>query len=217
MTSTLLLVRHAESEWNRSSRYAGQRDIPLSDNGRLQAQRIAQWLHRERLCAIYSSPLQRARDTAGAIASQHRLNVNVDARLSEIDHGLWQDLTVEQVQTQYPTDYARWRTAPHQMRMPRGECLSDVALRASRAQSEIISKYPNGHVVICSHDAVLRVMLLQSLGLGLEHFWKWRLANASISILAADGDADSYAYQLVRLNETAHLEGIESPLILQAL
>ncbi len=217
MTATLLLVRHAESEWNRLARYAGQRDVPLSDRGKRQAQCVAERLQRERLCAIYSSPLQRARETAEAIASRHRLKVTVDPRLSEIDHGLWQDLTVAQVQAQFPEEYALWHTAPHQLVMPQGECLSDVARRACVAEAEIVAKHSDGQVVICSHDAVLRVMLLDSLGLGLEHFGKWRIANASISILQADAQGDSCAFRLVRLNETAHLEGIESELTLQAL
>ncbi len=217
MTTELLLVRHGESEWNRLGRYAGQRDVPLSDRGKQQAQRLAERLASEPLAAIYTSPLQRARDTASAIAERQCVPITLEHRLAEIHHGLWEGLTAAQVGTQFPVEYALWRTQPHRAVMPQGESLVDVAQRAGQALTEVLRRYPSGKIVLCSHDAVLRVVLLAALGLTLEHFWKWHFANASLTVLTADENGGALACRLAGLNATAHLEGVHSEMSLQAL
>lgn len=217
MTTQLLLVRHAESEWNRLCRYAGQRDVWLSDRGKMQARRLADRLEHEQLTAIYASPLRRARETADAVAARHRLEVKLDARLTEIHHGLWQGLTSDEVRTQYPSEYADWQTQPHRVVMPQGESLADVAQRAGDFITDELATHPSGKILLCSHDAVLRVILLRSLGLGLEHFWKWDFCNASLTILQADDGNHARAFRIEQLNETMHLQGVESEPLLQAL
>lgn len=217
MTTQLFLVRHGESEWNQLSRYAGQRDVPLSALGKQQALRLAGHLDAEVITAIYSGPLQRARDTAAAIGERKHLPVVLEPRLVEINHGLWEGLTMLQVGPRFPIEYVRWRTQPHRAKMPQGESLADVARRAKQVLADILAKHPEGKIILCSHDALLRVLLLTSLGLTLEHFWKWRFANASLSVLEAYPDGDSVAFCLTRLNETIHLKGVHSQDALQAL
>jgi broad specificity phosphatase PhoE len=191
--------------------------VPLSDRGRLQARRLAERLEKERLAAIYTSPLQRARDTAHAIAERQRLPVTIEPRLAEIHHGLWQGLTALDVGARFPAEYAQWLTEPHQVVMPEGESLADVARRARQVLTEVLARHRAGKVVLCSHDAVLRVLLLTSLGLTLEHFWKWDLSNASLTVLEAYDNGGCLACRLMQLNETAHLGGIHSEALLQAL
>ncbi len=217
MTTKLLLVRHGESEWNRLGRYAGQHDVPLSEQGKQQARRLAERLKSEPLAAIYTSPLQRARDTANAIAERRRVPVTVEPRLAEIHHGLWESLTAIEVEARFPAEYAQWHTEPHRVVMPQGESLADLAQRTGQVVSEVLARYPSGKIVLCSHDAVLRVLLLTSLGLSLEHFWKWHFANASLSVLEACNDNRSLTLRLAALNATGHLEGVHSEVSLQAL
>ncbi len=217
MTIELLLIRHGESEWNRLGRYAGQRDVPLSDRGKLQAQRLAERLESEPLAAIYTSPLRRARDTARAIAERQRVPVTAEPRLAEIHHGLWEGLTTIQVGAQFPIAYAQWRTEPHRVVMPQGESLADVARRAGQVLTEVLARHGTGKIVLCSHDAVLRVLLLTALGLSLDHFWKWHFANASLTVLETRDDDRASPFHLAGLNATAHLEGIDSEASLQAL
>ncbi len=217
MTVRLLLVRHGESEWNRASRYAGQRDVPLSELGQAQAVRLAERLHDEPLDAICTSPLRRAHDTAAAIASRKRMPVMIEPRLMEINHGLWEGLGAQEVERRFPGQYALWRMEPQRAIMPEGESLAALARRAAEALSDLLSAFPRGKIAICSHDAVLRVLLLQALGLPLEHFWKWEFANASLSIVDACGANAPSAVRLAQLNETAHLAGMRSEMALQAL
>src|SRR4028118_821913 len=94
----LILVRHGESEWNRTGRYQGQADAPLSDLGLRQADALANRLQHEHIDAIYTSPLQRARKTAEAIARFHpHVPFVQDEALMEIHHGVWQGLLATEV------------------------------------------------------------------------------------------------------------------------
>lgn len=210
----LYLVRHAESEWNRSSRYAGQQDVPLSTRGKEQANRIARRLSQEHLDALYASPLQRARETASIVGKACNVSLTVDPDLAEIHHGEWEGLTTLQVHAAFPSEYERWLSHPDRAIMPGGETLDQVSERVRAAFSRIQQKHANGKVGIFSHDAVLRVLLLRCLGLELEHFWKWELENASVSMVDV---TEKGKYRLVCLNDTSHLDGIHSEYALQAL
>ena len=210
----IYLIRHGESEWNRAHRYTGQQDVRLSALGQEQARRVAQRLEHEPLTAIYASPLQRARDTANAIGKLKRLPVNLHPGFSEIHHGLWEGLTVEQVTQQFPDELERWRTTPHAVLMPAGECIADVARRAGAAFDQIVAEHANGTLALCAHDAVLQVILLHALGLPLEHFGQYCIENAALSCLERD---ERGCFRLVFLNDTCHLEGLRSDHVHQAL
>lgn len=217
MTIELLLIRHGESEWNRHSRYTGQQDVPLSELGRRQAQRLAIRVAHDSLAAIYASPLRRARETADIIARQGRRPVRIEQGLEEIHHGLWEGMTTRQVTLKYPSMMERWRSRPHTVIMPQGESLEDVARRAQAALEHVLTAVPGGKVAICSHDAVLRVLLVKCLGMGLEDFWKWDFDNASLTILHGKSDAGGQTFRLDTLNDTSHLGSLVSPRALQAL
>jgi broad specificity phosphatase PhoE len=217
MTTEVMLVRHGESEWNQSHRYTGQQDVPLSDLGKEQAFRLAERLKDDGLTAIYASPLRRARDTARAIGALAHVPITLEPGLAEINHGAWEGLTAVQVSEKFPAEYHQWRVQPHAVVMPAGESLDDVGKRAAAVWYSALLEQRGGKIVICSHDAVLRVLLLTALGLTLDHFWKWSFENASLSVLHVRGDTGAEIGHLVRLNDTAHLSGVYSEYALQAL
>jgi alpha-ribazole phosphatase len=217
MTTEVILIRHGESEWNQSHRYTGQKDVALSELGREQAFRLAERLKDDGITAIYASPLRRARDTAEAIGTLARVPIKLEPGLAEIHHGEWEGLTAHQVSEKFPAEYARWRTQPNAVVMPAGESLDDVRKRATAVWDRALLEQSGGKIVICSHDAVLRVLLLAALGLTLDHFWKWSFENASLSVIEARGDEGAETFHLVRLNDTGHLAGIQSAYALQAL
>jgi alpha-ribazole phosphatase len=217
MTIEFLLVRHGESEWNKSSRYTGQQDVPLSALGKQQARQLALRLADEHLAAVYASPLRRARETAEIIARQRGWPVRIDQGLAEIHHGLWEGMTTRQVMQEYPSMMDRWRSQPHTVVMPQGESLKDVALRVDGALERIIIAVLKGKVMICSHDAVLRVLVSRCLGMGLKDFWKWDFENASLTILHGQENMGRYSFRLDALNDTAHLGSLASVHALQAL
>jgi broad specificity phosphatase PhoE len=210
----LYLVRHGESAWNQLQLYTGQRDIPLSERGGLQAQHLAEHLVDTPFVALYASPLLRAYETARAVADLKQMPLTRDARLAEISHGAWEGNPVHVIREQYADAYAAWRNQPHTVQMPDGESLNDVASRAREFLQEACARHPEGNIFIASHDAVLRVILLEMLGFGLEHFWRWRFDNASLTILEQLPDGQ---FRLALSNDVHYLEGVIADCEAQAL
>src|SRR6266545_3572824 len=126
MSLRLFLLRHAETDWNRERRYQGWQDIPLCEAGRIQAEAAARRLSGSRLAAVWSSPQQRARDTAAAIASPHGLEVHTHEAFKEMGFGPWEGLTVDEARARFPDSYQAWTEAPHVATWPGAESLAQV-------------------------------------------------------------------------------------------
>lgn len=197
----LILVRHGETTWNVSGHYQGRTDTDLSDRGRRQAVALARHMKNVHLDAIYSSPLKRALDTVEQVARNAGLELNVDNCLTEIEHGLWGGLHKSEVQERYGETLRLWLENPTQAEVPGAETLEDVQSRVRDAVSCILKNHPHQAVLICTHDAVLKVLLTSALGLGLGSFWAIQVDNASVSILEHDGQRA----RLMLLNDTCHL------------
>ncbi|MCL4395208.1 MAG: histidine phosphatase family protein, partial [Chloroflexi bacterium] len=118
--------------------------------------------------AIYSSDLQRARETAQIIARPHSLPVEVDQRLREIALGEWEGLRVIEVMVQYPREYSERQQSPLHSRAPGGESVAEVAARMREAADEIACARPGERVVIVSHGLALATLLCRVRGVGLE-------------------------------------------------
>ncbi len=210
----LYLVRHGESAWNQLHLYTGQRDVPLSEDGLLQAQRLGERIRELELAEIYASPLLRAQDTAKPAAALKNMPLRLDARLAEIHHGAWEGNPASVIEQQYAETYSAWRSQPHTVTMPEGESLNDVGRRVDAFLHDLYAEHFDGNILIVSHDAVLRVIILQTLGMGLEYFWRWRFDNASLSAVERTGHAH---FQLSLLNDVHHLKGVMTNCEAQAL
>ncbi|HVN62556.1 MAG TPA: histidine phosphatase family protein [Gaiellaceae bacterium] len=141
----LLLVRHAETEWNREGRWQGHADPPLNEAGRAQAQALARSLVGERVDAIYSSDLRRAAETAEILAAALGLPVTTDPDLREIDVGSWSGLTREEVAVQFPD----WDTHD-------GETREALEVRVVAAVRLIAQRHPDGQVLVVTHGGSIR-------------------------------------------------------------
>src|SRR5436309_2540758 len=116
----VILVRHGETAWNRDQRIQGHLDVPLSERGVRQAERLAAWLADEEFAAVYTSDLARARITAEILAGD-RAPVVPDPRFREADFGLFQGLTSAEIRVTYPEAYEKWRADAIRHRPPGGE------------------------------------------------------------------------------------------------
>jgi broad specificity phosphatase PhoE len=155
--TTILLVRHGETDWNRDNRFQGHADPPLNEAGREQAVDLAARLAGEELTAVYSSPLLRALETAEIVAAAHGLTpVAVDA-LKEVDVGSWEGLTRDEVAERYPEQYARWRD--RQPGPGDGETYEALRDRVIPALLEVAAAHPNGRVLAVTHGGPIRVAL----------------------------------------------------------
>ncbi len=171
--TTLLLVRHGETDWNADGRLQGHTDRPLSDYGRRQAQKLADALEGEEFDAIYASDLARARETAEIVAERLRLPVVLDPDLREKDWGNWEGLTsMERVGVELVGE----STERHQKRM-------------LRALERIASRHPHGRVIVVTHGGSMRRVQTVALGFAMpvvENCGRWTCAWENGSVVAVD-------------------------------
>ncbi len=200
--TTIIMVRHGQTEWNRVERFRGRADVPLNETGLEQAratgERVAaSW----RPVAVYSSPLSRAVKTAEAIASHFNLPVQVHPNLIDIHYGQWQGLTPEEVRERWPDALATWYEAPHQAQIPEGETLDELRTRAMAVVHELSARHPSQTIVIVGHTVINRIILLGILGLGNERFWRIKQDTCAINVF----EAEDGIFTLVSLNDTCHI------------
>lgn len=145
------LVRHGQTDWNLRGIYQGQSDIPLNETGIIQAKALAASLAATRFDAIYSSDLMRARDTAAIIADAIGLPVQLDARLREINQGVWEGQTIDDVQVKYAPDFSR---NPKYIVTPRAEgaeSLAQVIRRMVQAANDYHDRHNGGRLLLATH------------------------------------------------------------------
>lgn len=205
--TTVLLVRHGQTAWNREDRFRGQIDLPLDDWGLKQAETLGGRIAEEwGPDAIYASSLQRALQTAAAIARVCELRTAIHDGLLDIDYGAFAGLTPEEAAEQYPELARAWRQAPHAVLFPEGESLVEVQERAEAALAEIVANHPDQTVVVVvTHVVVCRLLLCSLLGLDSSHFWQFEPATASLSVLKISNERSV----LLALNDTYHMAGLE--------
>ena len=202
----LFVVRHGETAWSRERRFAGARDVPLAPEGLRQCEAVAQALGGEPVAAVCASPLERARASAEVIAKPHRLAVGIEPDFREMAFGEWEGLTRDDVAARFPEAYERWRTAPHRLVLPGGERLTDVALRVKQAVEALLGTHTGETVVLVSHAIVLRLIVLQALGLGPDRLWTVDASPAGITEIEYEpGWATIH-----RMNTLSHLEPVAS-------
>jgi broad specificity phosphatase PhoE len=202
MSLRLVLVRHAETDWNRERRYQGWQDTPLSDAGRLQAEAAGRLLAVEELGAVWSSPLRRSRDTAAAIATPRGLTVRVEEAFREMRFGQWEGLTADDVSARFPALYRRWLESPHLVELPGAETLAQVKARALKGLEDLRQAYEGQAVCLVTHGITSRILILEALGLGLDRIWSLQVSFTGISELEFRDDWAAVHY----MNTLVHLE-----------
>ena len=164
MTTRIFLVRHGATVLTAEDRFAGATDVELSDEGREQARRLAVRLSRERIAAIYASPLGRTVETATILAQPHTLDVQTRDGLREISHGRWEQMTRREVEQQFPEEAAAWEKDPYTFAPVGGESGLTVTARALPVLMDIVRAHSSGNVLVVSHKATIRLLLSSILG-----------------------------------------------------
>jgi probable phosphomutase (TIGR03848 family) len=178
----ILLIRHGENDFV-GKRLAGHLPgVHLNEKGRKQAELIAGALKEAPIKAIYSSPLERAFETAEPLAAALNLPVNIHSGLSELDFGTWQGKTMRQMHRM-----KAWKTIMEkasEMRFPQGESYGEVQARMVKAIEEIKSAHAKNDLVACfSHCDSIRLLLTHYLDMPLDEFHRLNIDTASISLL----------------------------------
>jgi broad specificity phosphatase PhoE len=205
----IILARHGETDWNASEVFRGRADVALNENGLKQAQLLGEYLGKEKIDLIYSSPLQRAVKTAEAIACTQSIDVNVVPNLNDIDCGEWQGLSLREVKEKYPEIYQDWLDTPEQVKIPGGESLEDVRSRVVPFVEDAVMRHGEGRVVLVSHRAVNKVLICALLRLDNSYFWNFKLDTGGITRFNFDGDR----VVLINHNDTSYLKSLRNPLL----
>jgi len=198
----VFLVRHGATTLTAEDRFAGSTNVQLSDEGRLQAARLAARLEGESIAAVYASPMDRTVETATILARPHGLEVQHRDGLREISHGHWEQMTRAEVDLKFPEEAAEWEMDPYTFAPAGGESGLAVTARALPTLIEIVRAHPGGNAVVVSHKATIRLLLSSLLGFDPRRYRdNLDQSPAALNIIDFNGLARA---RLTLFNDTSH-------------
>jgi probable phosphoglycerate mutase len=203
MKTTVLLIRHGETEWNTLGKFQGCTDIDLSQEGIKQAELLKNRLKGE-FDYIYASPLSRALETANIIAENTDKKVVVAPEIREINFGEWEGLTVREISEKYPEIFKAWRSNKEESYICGGDSsINNAASRATKCILDIVSKHRGKKIVIVAHGGIIKAGLIGLFEWDMTMYHKIALGNTCINTITFN---DDLMPALVGLNDTNHLK-----------
>ncbi len=201
MTS-IYLVRHGQTAWNKEEIFRGRTDISLDETGLKQAELVGEYFKGIEIQGIYSSPLSRASQTAQKTARFHDLKVQPLPGIIDMSFGDWEGRPHQEIRENDSKTYRQWIEEPHLVRLPDGEGLDDVRARAMAAMEDVIRDHPKQTLVLVSHRVICKVLICAILGLDNSHFWQITQDTTAINLI----QYRKKKYILSLMNETCHLK-----------
>jgi alpha-ribazole phosphatase len=199
MVTTLYLIRHGETEGAEIRRYKGTLDVPLSEKGMKQVERVSEHIlklmstiqkeedalpvYERNLAAVYSSDLSRALKSAEIIARPHSLRPIAVPSLRERNFGLWEGMSFEEIKEKYHEEFKAWAGNPMEFSPVNGESTLEVRDRVMDAFEKIVQAHPGGRVAIVAHGGVNRIILCHILGIPLENIFRVEQDFAALNII----------------------------------
>lgn len=177
----IYLVRHGESEANTKKRFSGITDVELTEKGVLQAVRAGKKLKDKTIHKIFSSPLKRAKNTAEIIADEigyNKKDIIVENCLTEVNFGIFENLTWEEIVQQYADESESWIEFKHKYKFPKGEGYDDIILRVS----SFLDNVPDNSL-IATHFGVIQAVLLYFKIADDNSLWNYKISNCDIIVL----------------------------------
>jgi len=208
----LLLIRHGESEGNTELRLQGQGEYPLTERGLEQSRLLAERLRRLSLAALYSSPIRRARLTAGVIGEATGLEVTELPGVQEYDFGELSGMTYRELVEKYPEIVEQYRRGPDYPSFPGAEDREAFRQRVCEALWGVAERHPGASAAVVTHAGPIGVFCLEVLGLPYRRPLPLRIHNGSITVVEVrDGPPSERDPRpqavLAALNDTCHLQG----------
>lgn len=202
VTTRLLLVRHGATTLSAEDRFLGSTDVPLSEEGRRQAAGLAARLEDDPIAAVYCSPMRRTIETASVLADPHQVAPVPRPGLREIDHGHWEGLTRQDVETRFHDEYLRWEEDPFTVGPAGGESGVDVMARALPIIRAIVEAHAGQQVLVVSHKATIRLVISSLLGFDARGY-RDRLDQAPACLNVLDFK-DPVRARLMLFNDVSH-------------
>jgi alpha-ribazole phosphatase len=183
MAALVYLVRHARTDAADSRRFIGQSDQPLGPRGRESARLLADRLLRIPFDAIYTSDLERCLLVGRLVGEATDLPVHEDARLREIDVGLWDGLSPDEAEERYPENHREREHDLVHYRFPGGESFAELQQRSISAFNDILATNGQDRLLVITHKGVKRVLLCHLLGLPLEELFSIKQDFGQIDVV----------------------------------
>ena len=202
MVTTLLLIRHGQTDWNVKRKWQGHADIPLNETGLAQATALATRLKKWPVDAIVTSDLLRCSQTADVIGLQLGLTPTADPIWRERDVGEFSGMTGEEAKAAFPELWAA-TNRKGMIDPPNGEKFMDLRKRGIQAYEKVLAEHEGKMIVIVSHGGLLHTLIAQLIQIREDVYGRIsKRGNTGLSIVeVTDGEP-----KLVRLNDTSHLE-----------
>lgn len=184
---TVYLLRHGQTAWNAdNNRYCGRTDIPLTEKGISQAWEVHRQLEGIDLTAVYSSPLERAYNTACIASGREAIK---DDRLIEADFGKWETKTREEFVAENETLWTNWAADPAIHRAGgTGETGNEIVTRVDAFFTWLLSENTTGNFIVVGHNGINRLYLAHKLGMPLKNYRQIVQQNSSITSFTLDTD-----------------------------
>ena len=198
----IIAIRHGETAWNVDTRIQGQLDIPLSANGRWQAERLAVALRGEPIKAIYASDLARAWETAQYVGQSQGLEVIAEIGLRERGFGDFEGKTFAEIADLQPEQSLRWRKRDPEFSPSGGESLVALRTRVMEAAQRLAALHPGEQIALIGHGGVMDVLYRAATRLDIQAPRTWALGNAAINRLLWTPEG----FTLVGWADTQHLD-----------
>jgi broad specificity phosphatase PhoE len=204
------LARHGETTWNLAGRYQGRRESELTSLGLAQAAALAAAMRAAHVGRVVASPMLRTTATARPVADALGLALETDDRLIEIAHGTWEGRLRDEIAANDPARYHAWRHDPANAVFIGGETVAQVRERWRAFARSFASDVPT---LVVTHDAVVRVALLDALGRELNAFWDVEVENGAYALFEVEDGRWTLLEECVR----AHLGELRAQAESQAL
>lgn len=200
----IVLIRHGLTLWNYEGRIQGISNTELAPEGLKQAELLAKNFPFDKVDAIYSSDLSRAKNTAQFLADKFNLPLQVTAGLREIDFGEWEGRRFAELEKQDAERLKTFFTAPHKLQLDRAETFQQAQVRAMDELNRIITRHESAgenRVVCVAHGTINRLILLSILEIPLKNLWRLNQFNTAVNVFRVDDG--NFTVRLI--NSTAHL------------
>ncbi len=199
MTTTFYLIRHAAHGLLGHKMAGCMSGVCLSDAGQAQAAQLAERLSSVPLSAIYSSPLERAQETAAPLAAKLNLPVQTCPAILEINYGDWTGLTFEELYAR--PEWKAYNEFRSGTRIPGGEMMLEAQTRAVAQMQALCLLHPNQQIALVSHADIIKGALAYYLGMPLDLFLRLEISPASVSILTLN----EFGPRVLRVNDTGSM------------
>ncbi len=179
----LILVRHASTTDNHNKRLSGHIDSMVSESGKIQIERLTEYLKDFSINKIYTTTSRRTKDTVEILAKIKSLNIIEKESLKEINFGEFEGLTFEEIESNYYEEFQSIIEKGYEYKYPNGESLIDSYNRVVNEIKNILKLDKDKNILICSHGGTIRNIITYLISNSYKYHWNFKIDNASVTII----------------------------------